>query len=66
MLTSKLCVKEDFDRDWFQPWRKIMSSQYANHIRLGGPFLHRKEWEFVTVSQALEERGVLLPGNIKE
>jgi hypothetical protein len=28
-------------------------------IPFGGKFLHRKEWEFVTISQSLSERGML-------
>lgn len=28
-------------------------------IAFGGKFLHRKEWEFVTISQALDERRML-------
>ncbi|WP_188555700.1 class I SAM-dependent methyltransferase [Edaphobacter dinghuensis] len=61
MLTSKLCVKNDFSEPWFIPWRESMKHD-ANGIQLGGRFLHRKEWEFVTVCQALEERGMLGPG----
>ncbi len=33
----------------------------ANGIQLGNAFLHRKEWEFVIVCQALEERNLLRP-----
>jgi hypothetical protein len=59
MLTSKICTKADFDAEWFQRWRPMMAHHTANGIRLGGKFLHRKEWELVFICQALEERGLL-------
>ena len=62
MLTSKVCTKSDFDAEWFQRWRSTMAHHTANGIRLGGAFLHRKEWELVFICQALEERGLLKPG----
>jgi hypothetical protein len=62
MLTSKVCVKADFDAEWFQRWRPIMAHHTANEIRLGQTFLHRKEWELVFICQALEERGLLAAG----
>lgn len=62
MITSKLCTKADFDTAWFMPWRRFMTGQYANDIQLGGVFLHRKEWEFIAVAQALHERGMLRTG----
>jgi len=62
VLPSKPCSKSDFDEHWFQRWRPSMKPFSANGIRLGNGFLHRKEWEFVVVSQALEERGMLAPG----
>ena len=62
MLRGKICNKTDFDAGWFQPWRPMMAQHTANNIRLGGPHLHRKEWELVFVCQVLEERGLLQPG----
>ena len=62
MLTCKLCTREDFGAEWFSSKRDLMRSTWANGIQLGGDFLHRKEWEFVVVSQALDERGMLRPG----
>ncbi|HET8924180.1 MAG TPA: class I SAM-dependent methyltransferase [Candidatus Acidoferrum sp.] len=62
MLTSKLCAKSDFETEWFQRWRPIMAHYAGNNIRLGGAFLHRKEWELVFICQALDERGLLERG----
>lgn len=62
MLTSKLCIRSDFAAPWFARWRPMMKGFRANGLELGGDFLHRKEWEFVSVCQALEERGMLSEG----
>lgn len=59
MLTSKICNKSDFDSQWFLRWRPYMRLYNRHGFPFGGKFLHRKEWEFVVVSQALEERGLL-------
>ncbi|MBS0183391.1 MAG: methyltransferase type 11 [Nitrospira sp.] len=40
-----------------------MTCHAANDIPLGGSFFHRKEWEFIFVTQALYERGFLCSGS---
>jgi hypothetical protein len=61
-LTSRLCTHADFDTAWFRPWRPFFRSHRANHIRLGGTFHHRKEWEFIAISEVLRQGGLLGAG----
>jgi hypothetical protein len=59
MLTSKICNASDFHSSWFLKWRSLMQAYTRYGIPFGGNFLHRKEWEFVVILQALAERGLL-------
>ncbi len=54
MLTSHLCVARDFTEPWYAEVLALLHE---------GPLLHRKQWEFVTITQALRERGFLRPGS---
>jgi SAM-dependent methyltransferase len=45
MLTSCVCKRADFDAPWFPPSGR----------------LHRKDWEYAVITQALRERGMLEP-----
>jgi glycosyltransferase involved in cell wall biosynthesis/SAM-dependent methyltransferase len=52
-ITSKLCVNRDFQTDYYQYWiEKLQAPE----------MIHRKYWEWVVMSQALQERGLLKPG----
>lgn len=52
MLRSRLCTQEQFDCPYYRRWC----------ARLGEPpRLHRKQWEFCFIAQALFERGMLAP-----
>jgi hypothetical protein len=61
-LVSRLCTSADFNLPWFQKWRRRFTGCKASGIELGGAFLHRKEWEYVSVCAALERLGVLRAG----
>ncbi len=63
MLTSTICRREHWDLPWFAPWAAFFSNPPAG-IDVG-PWrvkYHRKIWEWVAISQALDERGLLRPG----
>lgn len=50
---SELCKAKDFEMDWYKRWC----------VELGEvPNLHRKQWEFIYIMQALWERGCIQPG----
>ena len=52
-VTSKLCVNRDFQTDYYEHWiDKLQASRT----------IHRKYWEWVVLSQALNERGFLKAG----
>ncbi|MEG4144382.1 glycosyltransferase [Microcoleus sp. Pol12B5] len=52
-VTSKLCVNRDFQTDYYEHWiDKLQASKT----------IHRKNWEWVVMSQALNERGFLKAG----
>lgn len=53
-VTSKFCVRSDFDQPWHAQWIK--------RLGLTGKLL-RKEWEHTHISKALDERGLLAPGH---
>jgi SAM-dependent methyltransferase len=52
-VTSKLCVNRDFQTDYYQHWIEKLKAP---------TMIHRKYWEWVVMSQALNERGFLKPG----
>lgn len=53
LLTSALCTQEQHDSPAFRAWA----------ARMGEPHqMHRKQWEFCFIAQALQERGALRPG----
>ena len=52
-LTSCLCTQAQHDSPTFRAWA----------ARMGEPHeMHRKQWEFCLIAQALHERGLLRPG----
>ncbi len=53
MLTSRLCTQAQMESKEYEEW--------CARIR-EAPRLHRKQWEFVYIAQALFERGMLAPG----
>src|SRR5512142_3001023 len=53
MLTSRLCTQAQMQSKEYEEW--------CARIR-EAPRLHRKQWEFVYIAQALFERGMLAPG----
>lgn len=52
-LRSALCRQSDFMRDGYRYWTSAFGEP---------PRLHRKQWEFYFIVQALYERGMLEPG----
>ncbi|HEY1426202.1 MAG TPA: methyltransferase domain-containing protein, partial [Caulobacteraceae bacterium] len=52
-LRSSLCHQSHFALDQYRAWMKLVRED---------PRLHRKQWEYFFVAQALHERGVLKPG----
>jgi SAM-dependent methyltransferase len=52
-VTSKLCVNRDFQTDYYQHWIEKLKAP---------TMIHRKYWEWVVMSQALNERGFLKAG----
>ena len=55
LLTSKLCVYKDFQTDYYRHWISQMREEFTPR---------RKQWEFVAIVQALQERNFL--GNGKK
>jgi SAM-dependent methyltransferase len=49
---SELCKAKDFETDWYKRWCNEMNET---------PRLHRKQWEFAYIMQALWERECLRP-----
>ena len=52
-VTSKLCVNRDFQTDYYQHWIDKLKAP---------TMINRKFWEWVVMSQALNERGFLKAG----
>lgn len=50
---SELCKAKDYQAEWFKYWCDQLDEK---------PNLHRKQWEFVFVMQALRERGCIAEG----
>jgi hypothetical protein len=53
LLTSKLCTQADLETADYRAWCALIGEK---------PRYHRKQWEFVYIAQALEERGLLKEG----
>ena len=53
LLRSRLCSQEQMETEQYARW----CAEF-----LQKPSLHRKQWEWVFILQALEERGLLAPG----
>lgn len=66
MLTSGLCKYEHFGTPWFSEWSRIGPpgdlGRFAGLGRCDAVRYHRKHWEYVAISQALHERGMLTEG----
>lgn len=52
-VTSKLCVNRDFQTDYYEHWIEKLKAP---------TMINRKFWEWVVMSQALNERGFLKAG----
>ncbi|MDP8932664.1 MAG: class I SAM-dependent methyltransferase, partial [Cyanobacteriota bacterium] len=52
-VTSKLCVNRDFQTDYYEHWIDKLQAPTT---------IHRKYWEWVVLSQAVNERGLLKAG----
>lgn len=50
---SELCKARDYKQDWYAKWCDVLGEK---------PNLHRKQWEYIYVLQALWERGCLQEG----
>ena len=74
-LRSMLCRQEHFSSAWYQAWRQRIASaapvlEQERRAVWGAVWdgmnndktMHRKLWEWCAVAQALEERGLLVPG----
>ncbi len=59
MLSSIVCRYEHWSTDWFKSWLKRLDLP-SNPT---GSQIQRKYWEFCVIGRALEERGMLHPGN---
>lgn len=53
VLSSCPCTQAQLESERFRAWAARMREQ---------PAMHRKQWEFCYIAQALEERGLLRPG----
>lgn len=53
MLTSQICRARDFSADWYDNWITRMKQE---------KMMHRKQWEYVYIAQALFERRLLEEG----
>ena len=53
LMTSRLCVYKDFQTDYYQHWIAQMKQEFSPA---------RKQWEFVAIIQALQERNFLANG----
>jgi hypothetical protein len=54
LLKSKICTESDFHKEWFQHW--------VDKTKCDPVTIHRKTWEYATITQALYERKMLKPG----
>lgn len=54
MIKSKICTDSDFHNEWFKKW--------DNRINWLPGLINRKQWEWVMITQSLEERNLLKPG----
>jgi len=71
---SALCKQRDFSTAWYLKWKQIIADAApqldVDQAAVWGPvwdgmkgkWMHRKLWEWCVVAQALEERGMLVPG----
>jgi SAM-dependent methyltransferase len=63
MLGTMLCKYEDFFTDWFRRSAEALKIEAPGFdAHRADRIFHRKNWEFVTIVQALDERGMLVPG----
>ncbi len=53
MIQSKLVTQTDFNEPFYNRWCEELAQE---------PILHRKQWEFVMILQALAERGMIEKG----
>jgi SAM-dependent methyltransferase len=63
MLTSTVCRYEHFFSDWYQRWApRLRLDRPDIDPSFSGAVVQRKAWEWCAIAQALEERGMLVPG----
>jgi SAM-dependent methyltransferase len=63
MLLSSVCRYEHFFSDWYQRWAprlKLDRTDIDPNSTVA--LVQRKAWEWCAIAQALEERGMLVPG----
>jgi SAM-dependent methyltransferase len=48
------CIAVDFETEWYRKWAAILDYPLARHPKF---------WETAAIAEALEERGMLAPGN---
>lgn len=53
MLMSQICTESQFNTELYYNWCKEIHET---------PKMHRKQWEFIYILQALYERGMIIPG----
>ena len=59
MISSMVCRYEHWSTDWYTNWADLFGLPFSPT----GDQIQRKLWEFCAIGQALEERGMLRPGN---
>jgi SAM-dependent methyltransferase len=62
-LPTMVCKYEDFFTDWYRQWAEALHQEpRAYDAHRPQRLLHRKLWEWNVISQALDETGMLAPG----
>lgn len=57
-VSSTVCRYEHWSTDWYPKW----ATRFGLPTHPTGSAIHRKHWEFCSIGQAFEERGLLRPG----
>lgn len=57
-VSSTVCRYEHWSTDWYRKW----ATRFGAPTHPTGSAIHRKLWEFCSIGQAFEERGLLRPG----
>jgi hypothetical protein len=62
MLRSQLCSAESLRSPALRAWAERLRPMWAAGDEARDVMLHRKMWEWLFISEALQERGMLAPG----